>query len=242
MNRFGFKTDADKIKDALSSFSGEIEGVYTHFHGADCRDISVTESELDAFLKKSCELEALFNKKLFRHAAASACALRITRSRLDACRIGLALYGIAPENCVDIGLVPVMTFSAPIVSLKNVKKGENIGYGCDRYAENDMLIAIVSAGYGNGLPRFLYGRFSPELNGYPVPFVGRICMDRCMLNVTELRGLVGIGDEINFFGPGRRVNCMSDAEMTVPYETLVRIGMMNKKEFFERRGRNVGCF
>ena len=231
MNRFGFKNGADGIKNIFSRFSGEIEGVYTHFHGADCDDISSTEKELARFLEKAGELELFFNKKLFKHAAASACALRLQGARLDACRVGLALYGISPDNCDDLGLKPVMSFYAPIVSLKNVKKGENIGYGCDRYAKDDMLIAIASVGYGNGLARFLDGRFSPTLNGHSLPFVGRICMDRCMLDVTSLCGSVKVGDQIELFGRRRSVKSMSEAEMTVPYETLCRVGMMNKKEF-----------
>ena len=150
-----------------------------------------------------------------------------------------ALYGITPDNCDDIGLIPVMSMRAPIISLRTVKKGENIGYGCDRFAKSDMLVATVSIGYGNGLARSLDGMFSPLVNGVAVPFVGRICMDRCMLDVTSLAfsGVrVNVYDEVQFFGKGRSVRDMSDAERTVPYETLTRVGMMNNKEFLERKG------
>lgn len=246
MNRSGFKCGAESIKKAFSRFTGAIEGIYTHFHSADADGISLTKRELEGFLVLSTETEDALGYRLFKHAAASACALRLKSSRLDACRIGLALYGIAPENCKGLcKLTPVMSFSAPITAVKTVRKGENLGYGCDHSAKNDMLVATVSAGYGNGLPRILEKHFTPTVQGIRVPFAARICMDRCMLDVTSAAAFgraVRVGDTVSFFGTDRSVCEVSEAEGTVPYETLTRVGMMNTREYLAlggKRGRKT---
>ena len=234
MNRCGFPCDADEVKNSFSGFRGSVEGVYTHFHGADCEDLATTLSELGAFERVADLLDGFFGKRLLHHAAASAAALRIPSARLDASRIGLALYGIAPDFCDGAFLRPVMAFTAPVVAVNRVKKGENIGYGCDHTAKNDMMIATISAGYGNGLPRLLEGRLRPSIDGAEAPFAARICMDRCMLDVTPHfcnGNAVKIGDEVCFFGSGRKIKEFSDAEGTVPYEVLTRVGAMNKRVY-----------
>ena len=134
--------------------------------------------------------------------------------------------------------MPVMSFSAPIVSLSKVKKGENLGYGCDHIAKKDTYTATVSAGYANGLARMAERGFKPCLNGVRVPFAARICMDRCILDITELvmRGVnVRVYDEVEFFGDKASVLELALSENTIPYEALCRVGLMNEKEFLERK-------
>ena len=233
MNRSGFKCSVEGMKNALFGFAGEIEGAYTHFHNADGKELAITFDQLSVFQSKSRELEALLRRKLCKHAAASAASLRVPCARLDASRIGLALYGILPENCEGTCKVsPVMSVKAPVVSVRKIKKGENIGYGCDQTAENDMTAATLAVGYASGIPRSCAGYFKPVLNGRRVPFVGRICMDRCMVNVTELvnEGItVKPYDEAELLGDLVSAYELANAENTVPYETVTRIGRMNDK-------------
>ncbi len=229
MNRAGFKSDPEQIKNAFSVFKGEIEGAYTHFHSSDCTELTQTERELEDFLKKVSVLDSLLGKKLKKHSAASAAALRIPGARLDASRIGLALYGVCPDNCQGIcTLAPAMSFTAPVIDIRYLKKDENIGYGCDVTVKRDTVAATVAAGYASGLARRLSGAFKPMLNGKRVDFLGRICMDRCMLDVTELSG-VSPYDTVEFFGDSVSVRELAECEGTIPYEVLTRVGRMCKK-------------
>lgn len=237
MNRTGFKCDSQGVKNSFLGFTGEVEGVYTHFYSADSRELLDTVYQLDRFQSCAKELDSLFGRNLVKHAAASAGALRLKEARLDISRIGLALYGISPDNCQNIcALKPVMSFLGTVIAVKSVKKGENIGYGGDFLVKRDTVVATVSAGYANGLPRAVNHSFKPLVRGVRVPFLGRICMDRCMLDVTEL-ALSGISvlpyDEVCFFGQGLSVTELSDYEGTIPYETLVRVGKMNTKCFLK---------
>ncbi len=232
MNRCGFKEDSEYVKKSFSRFAGEIEGVYTHFPFADGVDLSPTKKALDDFLNRSCELEGLLGKKLKKHAAASAAAMRLPRSRLDISRIGLALYGCLPSKSVLAGLLPVMSLYGRVILVKTVKKGENIGYGCDQTVKKDSVIATVSAGYANGLHRNPEMNCRPLLCGRRVPFAGRVCMDRCMLDVTDIYengDRVGIYDEVCFLGENPSVTELAKTGQTIPYEVLTRIGKMNGK-------------
>ncbi len=230
MNRSGFKSEPEQIKNAFLSYNGTVEGVYTHFHSADEKDLTVTEKELDFFKRKSAELENLFGKKLIKHTAASAAALRCPKARLDICRVGLALYGIPPSNCEGIcSLKPVMSLDAPVIDVRYLKKGENIGYGLDNTVSRDTVIATVAVGYASGVSRALLRRFKPVLHGKRVGFSGRICMDRCMLDITDLLES-GISikpyDTVSFFGRESSVSELAECEGTIPYEILTRVGRM----------------
>ena len=235
MNRTGFKCEAERIHKAFLGFSGQVEGVYTHFPAADSEDKTLTEKQLDRFLNKASELEMFFGKTLLRHSAASAAALRIPKSRLDCARIGLALYGILPENCNGIcSLEPSMSLEAPIISVHKVKKGESVGYGCDYIADSDRIVATVACGYTNGLSRISAATLRPAISGISVPILGRICMDRCMLDVTQLFD-IGIilqpYEKAVFIGGKKTAVDFAASEKTIPYESLVRIGKLNEKEF-----------
>lgn len=235
MNRCGFKDNPEKIKKAFSCFKGSIEGVYTHFPCADIPDTSLTECQLKGFLNTAGELEALFGKKLIKHSAASAAAIRFPNARLDRCRLGLALYGVLPDNCkLPFELSPAMSFKADVISVKTVRKGENIGYGCDETLKKDTVIATVACGYANGLSRSAARCLRPKINGYSTTIIGRICMDRCMLDVSELfenGQSVKPYDTVDFFNGVSMLDAFSTAEKTIPYEILTRVGKMNKRNF-----------
>lgn len=224
MNRTGFKCGAEQIKKAFSCFKGELEGVYTHFHSADCADLKQTESELDGFLSRAKELEILLNKRLVKHSAASASALRLPRARLDKSRIGLALYGIFPENCQrTCFLKPAMSFNAPIIDIRYVKKGENIGYGCDVTASRNTVAATLAVGYALGLPRCVYKNFKPILNGKRIPFLGRICMDRCVIDITDIEN-ARLYDTVELLGDAVSVCELAECAQTIPYEVFTMVG------------------
>ncbi len=226
MNRSGFFPDSERIFSALKDLRRGVSGIYTHFPYADASNLSDTEKRLSVFLNTAYELEALLKKRLTRHAAASAAAVRLPRARLDLCRIGLMLYGALPSNTVFSGLRPVMSLSGKITGLRTVNAGETVGYGCAYTCKRDSVIATVDCGYAIGVRRSLVGRFTPNLHGFPVP-IAAICMDRSMLDVTEAfeNGITArVGDRVIFFGDGLPVDNMAKAAETISYEILTSVG------------------
>ncbi len=227
MNRSGFRCNPEEILSRLGHVRDKVCGIYTHFHSADCPELNETKSELKDFIGKSDFLRDALGNEILRHAAASSAALRLPEARFDLCRMGIALYGCVPDNCVGPVLKPVMGFYGRITETRFVKKGENIGYGTGNRAEKDMLVATVASGYASGLRRALYGRYRPLVCGYPVSFAGKICMDRCMLDLTEAaeNGLFPkTGDRVEFFGENKGVAEMASASETISYEILTGIG------------------
>ena len=232
MHRSGFTATASGIRYALSGFQGEICGVYSHLSCADAPEPSLAYVQLSDFVSRSERLEGELKIPLEKHVAASAAALRMPQARLGLCRIGLALYGIMPECCENIcGLKPVMSVKASVISVQRVKKNEFIGYGCDHRAKADSMIATVAIGYANGLPRIAAKSFMPQINGYRVPFAANICMDRCMLDVTRIFDdgkSVKPYDTAFIVGNGVSVHELASSEKSIPYETVTRLGRMNK--------------
>ena len=234
MNRSGF-TEIP----SLNGLENKIVGAYTHFPNADAPDFSDTEARFLLFRKAADELQHRLKRPLTLHCAASAAALHKNAARLpksDVCRIGLALYGITPAECApDVRLTPAMSFYADVSEVRTVNAGERIGYGGRTLCAKKSQIATVPAGYANGLARALFGRFQPKVNGYHAPFAGNICMDRCMLDVTEIfeRGdSVKTGDTVVFFDKDNPVTLISDAIGTIGYEVLTTVGNLTVNKFY----------
>lgn len=233
MNRGGFKSEPDEIVKAFLGFTGSIEGVYTHFNRAQDESLLYTERQLESFKKRAAFLQDAFGHSLQKHAAASAASVRSKASRLDICRIGIALYGGFDEIYSELRLRPVMSLYGSVCEIKKVKKGESVGYGSDFTAENDMFTATVSLGYGNGIARCA-SNFAPILNGVHAPLIGRVCMDRCMLDITPLmeKGTpVSVYDTVEFFGKNAPVSRLCAAEGTIAYETLLKVGNLNRRRY-----------
>lgn len=237
MNRSGFGSDDPSFISALHGIENNIVGAYTHFPNADLSDISDTEKRYLAFKEASAALEHELKRPLTLHAAASAAALRKELKKLrgsDLCRIGIALYGISPTKfqASDVSLTPVMSFYGTVSEVRRVRAGEHIGYGGKKLCTRDSFVATVSAGYANGLMRSLSGRFCPSLNGHRVPFAGNICMDRCMLDVTDMiegGESVKSGDTVVFFDKTHPVTLISDSIDTISYEVLTTVGNLSAK-------------
>ncbi len=234
MNRSGF-TEIP----SLNGIENKIVGAYTHFPNADSPDFSDTEARFLRFSEISGELQHKLNRSLTLHCSASAAALHKNAERISAVktgRIGLALYGIKPAECApDISLTPVMSFYADVSEVRTVNIGERIGYGGRMLCTKKSQIATVSAGYANGLTRALFGRFRPNINGYQAKFAGNICMDRCMLDVTELfehGGSVKAGDTVIFFDKTHPVTLISDSIGTISYEVLTAVGNLSAEKRF----------
>jgi len=245
MNRLGFRSDNIRrtLPELLASPNLELAAVYTHFATADDPGSPLFEEQRARFERALHEIDALLEDRKegkdreeredrkegapYVHAANSAALLRDPRVWYDRVRPGLLLYGIVPPPLASaIPLTPIMTLGSRIVAVKGVRAGEGVGYGVKFHAGRPTTIAIVPAGYADGLDLRLAGCGAVLIRGRRAPIVGSVCMDMLMADVTGLD--VSPGDEVVIIGSqdGDRIDVREMAAQigTIPYEILCRIG------------------
>jgi alanine racemase len=177
----------------------ELEGVYTHFATSDDVESPYFEQQMEQFesLLNQLQLEGI--QIPIRHSANSAGALRIEQTKSNLVRIGISLYGFQYIPQSDVQLRPALSLKSKISHLKQPKKGSGIGYGKTYTTKGDEWIATIPIGYADGISRQLSNHGVALVNGVRVPFVGRVCMDQLMLDVTKAMP-VTVGDEVVFIG------------------------------------------
>ena len=216
MCRLGFlPTQSSEILAALSLPHLHVCGIFTHFPCADT-DPDGTLAALETFNALREKLPV----RLFAHAAASAAALTLPSSRLDAVRIGIALYGYPPVKTA-LDLRPVMHLTAPVVRFCRVPSGTRVGYGGAFFCQRESLIGTVSLGYADGITRSLTGYSVTVLCGnkaFSAPIVGRVCMDYLMLDLTDIPAKEG--ETVCVF---EDFSAMARHAGTIPYELLTAV-------------------
>jgi len=234
MNRLGFRFDNLRrtLPAVLDSGNLELDAVYTHFATADDPGSPLFDRQRVRFTRAISDIDALGGRPRYRHACNSAALLRDSRVWYDRVRPGLLLYGIVPPPLAStIPLDPVMTLGSRVVAVKGVRPGEGVGYGVAFTAARPTTIAIVPAGYADGLDMRLQGRGAVLIRGVRAPIVGSVCMDMLMADVTGLD--VSPGDEVVIIGsqqrPSGEVDRIDAREMaavigTIPWEVVCRIG------------------
>lgn len=210
MSRTGFywKDSELEIKNLCELPGLEAEGIFTHFAVADdytSEGKNFTELQLKRFLDVKKTLGELNINFKISHAAASSGILFYPEAHLDMGRFGLVLYGYADtekgNEGSDLGLKPVMKVKSRITAVRKLPAGATISYGRTFELKRDSLIAVLPIGYADGLPRNLSNNFKVKIHERPCPILGRICMDMCMADVTDLIGLINIkpGDVATVF-------------------------------------------
>jgi len=204
MGRIGFKTTESSIK-AIQGITIlpniEIEGIFTHFSSADSTDKTYTEKQFEAFESFCNQLSTLGIHIPIKHCANSAAIISFPKYQLNMVRAGIMLYGPSHFDSLlrKANLEQVMTLKTKIAHIKIIEPGESIGYSRTFIASKKMSIATLPIGYADGYPRGLSNKSSVLINGIKVPLIGRICMDQCMVDVTNIAN-VKIGDEVVLFG------------------------------------------
>ena len=201
----------------------EWEGVFTHFANAD-GDEDYTMLQFTRFLDTLDRLEKNYGITFaIRHCAASAAALKYPCTHLDMVRPGIALYGHYPDpSCVGLdgpGLVPVMAVGTRVADVRWLPAGTPVSYGCTRVLERDSRVAVLPVGYGDGLFRLLSNRLEVAFGDRRAPQLGRICMDMCMVDVTDLPEAEA-GSVATLFDRDKPLEELSDRLGTIPYELL----------------------
>ncbi|HET9362419.1 MAG TPA: alanine racemase, partial [Vicinamibacterales bacterium] len=207
MNRLGFRHDNLRrtLLELLASPNLRLDAVYTHFASADDPESPIFNTQRERFeaaWKVVQDLSPISDpqSRVLRHACNSAALLRDSRVWYDAVRPGLLLYGIVPPPlAATIELRPVMSLTSRVVAVKGLRAGEGVGYGWRYEAREPRSIAVVPAGYADGLDTRLCGRGQVLVRGRRVPIVGAVSMDMLAVDVTDLDE-VRPGDEVVILG------------------------------------------
>jgi len=232
MGRIGFLPNDESIEDILSISKLPniyVEGIFTHFATADEKDKTYARLQYERFLTVINKLEEKGLSIPIKHVSNSAAIIDLPEYNLDMVRPGIMLYGYYPSTEVNkdiIKLKPAMTLKAKISNIKTVPKGTGISYGQIFVTERESKIATIPIGYADGFTRMLTSKAEVSIKGKRVPVVGKICMDQCMLDVTEVED-VKIGDEVVLFG--YEEGCPDADEIgeklnTISYEILCMVG------------------
>jgi alanine racemase len=240
MNRLGFRHDnlQRTLPSLLASANLALEAVHTHFATADEPGHKMFETQRMRFEQVCRTLDEAGAGPHLRHAANSAALLRDSRVWFDLVRPGLLLYGLVPPPIGStLPLKPVMSLTSQVVAVKGVRVGEAIGYGGRFVADRATTIAIVPAGYADGLDRRLEGKGFVLIRGRRAPIVGAISMDMMTIDVTDI-GDVGPGDDVVFLGsqgdePQQTIDAREMAAWigTIPYEILCRLGARVERRY-----------
>ena len=229
MNRLGFRHDnlARTLPEIAQSEHLAIDAVYTHFATADEPEHPAFAQQRERFERVLATLPALGITPTYRHAANSAALLRDERVWYDCVRPGLLLYGIIPPPLAAVlSLRPALSLHSRIVHVKGIRAGEGTGYGLHSVTDRPRTIAVVPAGYADGLDRRMAGRTFMLVRGKRVPIVGSVCMDMTTIDVTGMD--VSTGDEVVIVGEqgGEAIGMREIAASigTIPYELLCRVG------------------
>ena len=229
MNRLGFRFDILRrtLPELLRSENLDLDAVFTHFATADDPASTLFDEQRQRFDRVLADLQTLGARPRFRHAANSAAVVRDSRVWFERVRPGLLLYGIVPPPLTStIPLTPVMTLTSRITAVKGMRAGEVTGYGARFTATKPMTIAIVPAGYADGLDLRLAGRGCVLIRGRRAPIIGSVCMDMIMIDVTGLDA--SPGDEVVFIGhqDGDTIDAREMAVTigSIPWEIVCRVG------------------
>ena len=241
MHRLGFDPEKD-IDEVIRRLKGQNaiipRSVFSHFVGSDSDDFdNFSAMQFRKFDEASLKLQAAFSHKILRHMDNSAAIQHFPERQLDMCRLGLGLYGYDPRatdaNASGASLTPVSTLKTTILQLRNVPKEETVGYSRKGVLTRDSVIAAIPIGYADGLNRHLgRGACYCLVNGQKAPYVGNICMDVTMIDVTDIPD-VHEGDMVEIFGDHLPATVLSDVLQTIPYEVLTSVSNRVKKVYFQ---------
>ena len=234
MHRLGFdpKKDIDELIDLLKHQSAIIpRSVFSHFVGSDSDDFdNFSATQFRVFDEASQKIQGAFSHKILRHIDNSAGIEHFPERQLDMCRLGIGLYGVDPRT--NHILTTVSTLKTTILQLRRVPKEETVGYSRKGKLERDSVIAAIPIGYADGLNRKLGNRHCYCLvNGQKAEYVGNICMDVALIDVTDIP--CEEGDSVEIFGKNLPVTVLSDVLETIPYEVLTSVSNRVKRVYFQ---------
>jgi len=223
-----FSQAIEKIKniDSLSIYS-----IFTHYAESEAEDKTFTRKQLQEFQEVTKDF-----KEYKLHSACSAASISLPESQADIIRVGLSFYGLWPSQATkkiaNINLLPIMTWKTKIIQVKNLKKGDTIGYNRTYQCTSDCQIAVLPVGYNEGYDRSLSNKSEVLINGIRCKIRGNICMNLSMIEIPN--GLdVKVGDVVTLLGEDNKENIsveeLADKCQTINYEIVTRINSNIKR-------------
>ena len=233
MHRLGFLPNEipTLIEVLKKQYALTPRSVFSHFVGSDSPQFdSFSAVQIERFNSAATMLQEAFSHKILRHICNSAGAERFTDVQYDMVRLGIGLYGISPIK-EDATLHPISTLKTIILQIHDVPADETVGYSRRGMLKRDSRIAALPIGYADGLNRKLgNGKGYCIVNGQKAPYVGNICMDVCMIDVTGIE--CNEGDTVEIFGPDLPVTQLAEWLETIPYEILTSVSNRIKRVYY----------
>ncbi|UCG28734.1 MAG: bifunctional UDP-N-acetylmuramoyl-tripeptide:D-alanyl-D-alanine ligase/alanine racemase [Bacteroidales bacterium] len=233
MNRLGFVAgEKERLLEVLKTHRELfVKSVFSHLAASDDKKHDhFTRHQIDLFTTISDKLIAMYNHHVLRHILNSSGIERFPEAQFDMVRLGIGLYGISDRNRDQVR--NISSLKSRISQIKSVKAGDSIGYGRDARVSGETRIAVIPVGYADGLNRkFGNGVGQFIINDKPVPVIGNICMDMCMVNITGVDAKTG--DEVEIFGERNRISDLAEKIDTIPYEILAGISQRVKRVYFQ---------
>lgn len=221
----------------------EVTGLMAHFAHADDPGNPVIDQQVARLHECVAQARARGLECPVNHHANSAATLTRPNDAFEMVRPGIALYGLDPVGNLGADLVPAMTFSADVLMVKRLAKGEGVSYGHTWHAPHDTTVALIAAGYADGVWRLLSGRLDVEIGGRRYPNVGRVCMDQFVVDLgSDAATTVRAGDTAVLFGTGAHGGPTAaewaDELGTIHYEVVTAVrGRASRNHVL--RGRRV---
>jgi alanine racemase len=232
MHRLGF--EPEQLNELIDLLNNQpevyVKSVFSHLAAAsDKREIEFTQHQFAQFDLMVNKLTDHLGYSFTRHISNTDGLLTFPEQPYEMVRIGIGLFGLQRENR---GYEQVLTLKSKISQVKQLKKGDSVGYSRSFIAKGDMTIATVPVGYADGLNRSLSnGKWSFYIQGKTAPIVGTICMDMCMIDITDIP--VQAGEDVEIFGSHQTIEKMSQVLATIPYEIISGISTRVHRVYIE---------
>jgi alanine racemase len=235
MTRLGFnKDEVESLANSLTEFSNiQVHGIYSHLSQADTNK-DFTNKQITAF--DEC-VNILKNHEIiprYIHLCNSAGILRYNSPKYNLVRLGIGLYGFHPDKSMknDINLKGIFRFTAPVCNIRIVNEGRQVSYSGTFITRKYTKIAVLQIGYADGLTRALSNKYEVLVNGKHAKIIGNICMDTCMVDVTDID--VKVGDEAIIFDyTDGRIENLASLTDTIVYEVITNIGKRVDRNYID---------
>lgn len=235
MNRLGFsQKEVNQVVVRLKNNKRlRIASIFSHLAASDnSAEDDFTRKQISQFDEMSSMITAHFSYPIIRHICNSFGIIRFPEAQYDMARLGIGLYGVAPESPITGKLKNVSTLRTSITQIHELKDGDTIGYGRTEKVQGEMRSATLPIGYADGLNRKNGNRQgNVVINGHRAPIVGNVCMDMCMVDVTGIP--CKEGDEAVVFGEELPITEFAKNSETIPYEVLTGISSRVKRVYFQ---------
>ncbi|MEM9051559.1 MAG: alanine racemase, partial [Bacteroidota bacterium] len=235
MNRLGF--DGENLPELaeilkINSHLINVKSVFSHLAASDAEEFDhLSKNQIDEFLSHCKRIEDLGIKKFLKHIVNSNGIMRHPEAQLDMVRLGLGIYGLSSNENFRKNLKPIAQLKTTLSQVRKVTTGSGIGYSPKERLKDDKQIGIIAIGYADGIPRLLgNGNGFVFVNGRKAPFIGNICMDMSMIDISDIQCVEG--DEVEIFGEHNSIYELASAAQTIPYEILTNVSNRVKRLFF----------